>query len=353
MDKINKKTIFTVFFVALIGYFLFLVKNILLPFTMGFFIAYLCRDFVKRYEKKYPRGLVSFIAVSVVSLICITILVFILPSVARQIINLSRKIIVFIQNFDIKQFYDKHNNTLIYLNIRSFEDFQQFTNNIMLLVGKYIGNITNSIVNSSIKFFNVVFMVIISPITAFYFLRDWNYIRKYFFSLVPKKYNKKYLILVGRIDEILHHYIVGQINVSLSVFVLYLAGLLLVGFDYSFVVASISAVLTLLPYVGAFGGGAIAVIINMLQYGFVFKKILPIIAVFCFGQFVEGNFVTPMLIGNKIKLHPLWVVFSMFAGGSLYGFWGVVLGMPIAGIIGVLVRFYNEEKSKLANKESN
>ena len=143
----------------------------------------------------------------------------------------------------------------------------------------------------------------------------------------------------------LHHYIVGQLNVCLILGTFYSILLFLTGFNYSFIVGIMAGFLTLLPYVGAFIGGALALTLAYFQFGLVIGKLFTIFFIFCLGQFLEGNFVTPNLIGNKIKVHPLWLIFAILSGGTLYGFWGIVISMPLSAVIGVLVRIYFEKKS--------
>lgn len=195
-------------------------------------------------------------------------------------------------------------------------------------------------------------MIILSPIVGFYFLRDWKIIMQNINKLFPKEHRENIITVIARIDNILHQYIIGQINVSAIIAIIYSTLLIIIKFKYAFIVGIIAGFLTLLPYIGAFGGCIIALFLGFFQFGTNYIKLLEIVVVFVLGQFLEGNFVTPNLIGNKIQVHPLWIMFAMFSGGSLYGFWGIVISMPVAAIIGVLIRFYFEIINKKTNKEN-
>ena len=129
---------------------------------------------------------------------------------------------------------------------------------------------------------------------------EFNFLSK---ECVPKEFRRHFVILIKRIDEVLHHYIVGQIIVCLILGTFYSLLLFCIGFNYSFVVGLIAGFLTLLPYFGAFCGGGIALVLGYLQFGFSLSKLFAILFIFCLGQFLEGNFVTPNLIGNKIKVY--------------------------------------------------
>ncbi|MDR1498831.1 MAG: AI-2E family transporter [Rickettsiales bacterium] len=348
MDElINKNSLIFVVITAFVVYFLHRIRGILLPFVLGFIIAYSFKNLVKKYEKKVSRNLLSILVVTLFSLLVALVSVFVFPAILAQFMGLLGEIVLYIENVDFNSIYLKFDEILKLLKIESVKELQQYFVTISNFTIKSIGNLTNNLLSFSLRVINKIFMICISPITAFYFLRDWdrmfNFVKN---RLIPADFRGHYLILSRRIDSILHHYVVGQINVGLILTTYYSVLLLCINFKYAFIVGTISGFLTLLPYVGAFGGCALALVLGYFQFGAMVGKLFIILLIFCSGQFLEGNFVTPSLIGNKIRVHPLWLFFGMFVGGSLSGFWGIVISMPLAGVIGVLTRFYFEEKQK-------
>lgn len=333
--------------ILIIFVFLYNIRGILLPFLLGFLIAYCFKNTLDKYENKISRNLLSLIIITVFSLFIVLLFIFIIPVVFTQLTDLVKSSLNYINDIDLNELYVKFNEVLNMFGISNVGELKQYFTSIGTTILKALMNTTNSFITSSFKIANILFMVCISPITAFYFLRDWNKMMNFIkYECIPDKFRETYLVLGERIDKILHHYVIGQISVSLMLGTYYSVLLFIIGFKYSFIVGLTAGFLTILPYVGAFGGGIIALVLAYLQFGFIFGKLLTILFIFCFGQFLEGNFVTPNFIGNKINVHPLWLFFSMFAGGSLYGFWGIVISMPIAAVFGVIIRFYFEEKHK-------
>ena len=346
MKNLFRKHFFLILLLSFCVFFLYLVRGILLPFILGFLIAYLFKNIVKKYQSKIKRSYLSLIFVSTFSFICILIILFIFPMIFSQLSALIKDLLKQIDNFDINKFYSKTKEIMVLLNIENTTELKQYFTELTNFLLKTAGSLTNSLVNSSFQIVNVIFMIFISPIVAFYVLKDWenifNFLKK---EVVPREFRAQFRILSSRIDDVLHHYIVGQLNVCLILGTFYSVLLFLTGFNYSFIVGITAGFLTLLPYVGAFIGGALALTLAYFQFGLVIGKLFSIFFIFCLGQFLEGNFVTPNLIGNKIKVHPLWLIFAILSGGTLYGFWGIVISMPLSAVIGVLVRFYFEKKS--------
>lgn len=344
MSSIEKNLI-SILFGSSILYILYRVKNILLPFILGFVIAYCFKDLVKKYENKYKRSYFSIFLIFVFSIVIVLLFIFILPKIFSQFLGLFSDIVSNIQNFDTNSFYIKLNKIMEILNIHDTKDIQNYISNVASVLLKWTASITNKLISSSFQIANIVFMVCVSPVIAFYFLRDWelmsNNIKKY---IIPSKQRNKYKILMERIDDVLHHYIIGQVYVCLIFATYYFILLSVLKFKYSFVIGIISGFAIAIPYVGSFGVCMLATVIGYFQFGFHPEKLIAIIIIYCLGQFFEGNFVTPSIMGNKMQIHPLWLLFGVFVGGSFMGICGIILSVPLTGILGVTVRFYLEEK---------
>ena len=197
----------------------------------------------------------------------------------------------------------------------------------------------------------VFYHIKIESQTTFYFLNEWNNIIKTIKIYIPKKNLKTTELLFRQIDSVLSACMKGQLNVCIILGLFYGTLLFLSGLKYGFLIGLLTGLASFIPYFGMFIGFFVAMIMTFYQFGFNTTHIIITLAIFLTGQILEGNFITPKLVGSKIKLHPLWIIFSLFAGGTLFGFVGLLIALPIAGVIGVLIRFYIKQKLKYIGYE--
>ena len=216
-SKLNKKLFFIFFICLFCILFLYKVKSILAPFIFGLLIAYICKNTVERYEKNFSRQTLSFAIISLISLFFIFILIFVAPIVVKQIMEITKQLSIFAKEFNVDVFYNKHIKILNIMNINSPQEVSSLLNGLYNLFTKYFADIANIFISSSWKIVNTSFMFFITPIIAFYFLRDWKIMNKNIMRLVPKEYKNNYNILKMRIDDVLHNYIIGQINVTIII----------------------------------------------------------------------------------------------------------------------------------------
>ena len=201
-------------------------------------------------------------------------------------------------------------------------------------------SLLNKIVIKSLAFISIISLLIITPITAYHFLAEWNNIVATITSYIPKNRQIKAKYLFTEIDNVLSGCLKGQLNVCVILGLFYGTLLFFSGLKYGFVIGLLTGLASFIPYFGMFFGFAVGLIMTIYQFGFSIPHLFLTSIIFMLGQFLEGNFITPKLVGDKIKLHPLWIIFALFCGGSLFGFYGLILALPMAGIVGVLVRFY-------------
>jgi predicted PurR-regulated permease PerM len=203
----------------------------------------------------------------------------------------------------------------------------------------------NAVWSSSLAVINIISLVFITPIIAFYLLRDWNNIVIRLKNYLPVKQKEVVLDIFKEIDSRIAGYIRGQINVCMILAVYYVITLSFVGLDFSLLIGVASGVLTFIPYIGVLAGISAALLAALLQ-GMSSSQMLIIIMIFVVAQIVEGNFITPKLVGEKIGLHPVWIIFAMLAGASLFGFKGLLLALPVAAILVVFVNFIIDQYIK-------
>lgn len=194
------------------------------------------------------------------------------------------------------------------------------------------------IIAGSLAFFNIVTLVIVAPVVAFYLLRDWDVVTQRIDSWWPRRHLGTIRDLLAQADAALSGFVRGQFLVCVCLAVLYAIGWGLIGLDYAFVLALLAGFLGFVPFVGPLIGLGLSVLVSIGQFGIDFHAGL-VALVFVIVQTIEGSVLTPNLIGNRIGLHPVWVLFAVFAGGELMGVVGIFLAVPIAAVVGVLARW--------------
>ena len=210
------------------------------------------------------------------------------------------------------------------------------------------GKLLKGLVSNGFALINLISLLLITPVVAFYMLRDWDTFVKKVDNLLPRKSKNVIREQFRQIDRALSGFIRGQLSVCLILGTYYSLGLKFVGLDLGILVGFLAGLISFIPYVGSISGFVISIILALAQFND-YTKVLEVIAVFAIGQFVEGNFLTPKLVGDNVGLHPVWVMFALLAGGVLLGFLGLMIAVPVAAIIGVLMRYTinNYKKSSL------
>jgi predicted PurR-regulated permease PerM len=198
--------------------------------------------------------------------------------------------------------------------------------------------IARDVLSGGFALFNVISLLLITPIVAFYLLRDWDRLLDEGDKLLPPAYAETIREQVREIDRTLSGFVRGTGTVCIALGTYYAIGLTVAGLDFGLVIGLTAGLISFVPYLGATLGLLAAVGTALVQFdGYLMAAVVA--AIFLFGQFVEGNILQPTLVGERVRLHPVWVIFALLAGGLLFGFAGVLLAVPTAAVIGVLVRF--------------
>jgi predicted PurR-regulated permease PerM len=333
------------------GFFIYKIRSVLSPFIFGFFVAYCVKNVVARLEKKIPRQLAAILIILIICFIFGAFLLFLIPLIYQQVMETIRQCLGFVERFNVEEFYSDFSYVFKILHIETAEELQRYINNFSRTLVAHTGSLTNFIINSSTQAANLMFKIFLFPIVTYYFIVDWKKIMKYIFKAIPNTYKNNAVDLMNKINITMHHYIVGQIMVTLIISTIYSILLLAIDFDFAILIGVLAGFLTLLPYIGSVGGFVIASMLVFLKYGIDISRLVSVSFVFGLGQFLEGNFITPNIMGNRIQAHPLWIIFSMLAGGCLYGFWGILISVPIVAIVGVIVRYNRQFKIKQLKKK--
>lgn len=323
-----------------LGFFLFLylIRSILLPFVVGILTAYFLDPAADKLEEwGCSRNVATaLITVGFFGLIALSILA-LAPVVVNQVGGLIEELPNYIRQ--LRHLAYKH------LSVLPFSLELPLNGDKPSLGGSEIGTLQGlgkQLLQSGFVIMNVVSLLVITPVVAFYLLRDWDVLVAHIDRLLPRKHKEVIEEQMRRIDQTLAGFIRGQINVMLILGIFYAIALSLAGLKYAVLVGLLAGLLIIIPYIGTFISGVLSVSIAYVQFE-EWWQVGVVASIFVLGQMMEGYFLTPKLVGGKVGLHPAWIIFGMLAGGALFGFVGILLAVPVTAVIGVLVRFAVEQ----------
>ncbi len=342
---------------ALFLWILYLLKPVVIPFIIAFFIAYLFSPLVDRLQK---IGLPRWFSIGTVFIgigVAVTMAFwYIVPLIWKQLVIARDSIPVGI-NWINSTFLPWVSNTF------NVEQMEIDTNHMSTIVMDYIQTnySTDSlqamalrVAQSGLNFIQVGGTVVLIPIIAFYFLLDWRRMLDSLRRLIPRPYEKTTLEIATECHSVLGAFVKGQFLVMILLGIVYAVGLQLIGLDVGLIIGMIAGLASIIPYLGFAVGIVAAVIATLLQFGVDWMQLALVLVVFMIGQGVEGYVLQPFLLGDKIGLSPVAVVFAVLAGAQLAGFLGMLIALPVAAVIVVLLRHARDsyEKSQLYGSRS-
>lgn len=340
--RVNRQLTFLLVAFVLLILFLHAISNILLPFVLGFLVAYMMDPIVDRLEaKKVKRGTASGLVLAIFFCSIIAVAVFTIPLIVDQIEGLITKFPEYQREFNqelIPMLKQKVAGLSPALSQQINDKAKEIPNNITHV----LGNSLEAIFASSLWLFNIISLILITPIVSFYLLRDWDISMARIYSLLPQNYAPIIKRQAKKVDDTISAFLRGELTVCAIMAVLYAAAYTTLGLSFGFLIGVITGILTFIPYIGPVVGGLIAIIIACLQYSGVDDgtwQILYVAIAFIVLQNIESNLITPKIVGNKIGVHPAWLIFTMLAGASLLGLLGVIIAVPVTAVIAVLLRF--------------
>jgi predicted PurR-regulated permease PerM len=329
---------FWLIFSIVVFFLLFELRSVLTPFVAGMIAAYFLDPVADRLEAaKFSRTMATATITISFFLFVAGAAALITPLIQSQIINFAGRIPVYIDSF-ISKIMPIAEQVLSHL---SEEDIGKLRNAAEGQAGtavKWAGGLLAHVWAGGMALLSLLSLIFITPIVTFYLLRDWDLIVAKVDGFLPRRHAETIRTQIRTIDETIAGFVRGQALVCFTLALYYGIGLSLVGLDIGLVVGIATGIAAFVPYVGAIAGFVLSLGLALAQ----FSDWLPIsmvISIFAFGQVLEGNILTPKLVGGRIGLHPVWITFALLAGGALFGFMGVLLAVPVAAVIGVLIRF--------------
>lgn len=317
--------------------FVYLFAGILLPFLIAFLGAYLLNSSVTNLEKyKIPRGVGS--AFMVLSLIfgILLIIGLVVPTLQKELFHFVNQLPTVLKALEgfILHVAEK------LAGFFSPQDFSHFKQQVAQYIGefiKWIANIIMSLFTQGLIIANVVSIVILTPLVMYYILRDWSYFVKSFQRIFPESYRDRIISVMIDIDETLKKYLKGQFFICFLLMMLYTFFLTLFKIPQSFLIGFITGLFSFIPY-----GGCVGILLSiafLLSYQDPWNLLGNVFIIFSLLTIFEGKVLIPRLIGERIGIHPVWMLFSLFSGAHILGFWGLVFAVPIAVVISTILRF--------------
>ncbi|MGY3040359.1 putative PurR-regulated permease PerM [Rhodanobacter sp. TND4EL1] len=339
--------------VVVFGYLVWLLAPVLMPFAVAAMLAYLGDPLADRLEGfGLSRMWAATIVFVVIMVVVVGVLLLLIPLIARQVENLIS---------NLPRYGDWAQNTVWpWLQARLHLDPHTFdSDRLLAAIKEHIGSIggvatvvIGKVSRSGLGIAMWLTNLVLIPVVAFYLLRDWDRLVAKIDTMLPRSIEPTIAHLAGEADKILGAFVRGQLLVMLALGVFYGAGLGLVGLSVGLLIGLVAGLLSFVPYLGFIIGFVAAIIAALVQFGD-WTHVLMVCGVFAVGQLLEGYVLVPKLVGDKIGLHPVAVMFAVLAGGYLFGFLGVLLALPAASVIMVLLRYLLERyrMSELYNEE--
>ncbi len=337
-----KKQIFfwlgTLFFFIL---FMFVFGSILLPFVAGIVLAYFLNPIVQLLEKFGIRRAFGTILITVLILVVfVAALVILIPIISWQIQQfVSNGLPVYINR--IQTFFVEHDFDWVRRYFGS--DPNELQSNIKGLLGKssdFITSLLNSLLKSGKSIVNLVSLFVVTPVVTFYMLLDWPRMVATIDSLIPRDHLETVRSIFYEMDRAIAGFVRGQGTVCLILGGYYAIGLTITGLNFALLIGMFIGLISFVPYIGTMSGFILSVGVAWVQfYPNNWGGIVVVVILFLIGQFVEGYILQPKLVGSSVGLHPVWLMFALFAFSSLFGFTGMLVAVPAAAAVAVLVRF--------------
>ncbi len=324
------------------GWLLYRLAPVLTPFMASAVLAYLGDPLVDRLERRGLSRTVSVVVVFVaMALLGVTFLLIMIPLLQRQATVLMERIPQGIQWLQER--------VLPYLLALpgladatiDLDTVRQAVTEHWQQVGTAVTRVLAEVTASGRAVFAALAYLLLIPVVTFYLLRDWDVLVRHMHALIPRSVEPTVVRLTRECDAVLAQFLRGQLLVMLGLAFIYTTGLWTVGLDSAFLIGMLAGLVSFVPYLGFIVGIVLAGFAALIQYGDALH-LLYVVAVFGVGQLIEGFVLSPWLVGDRIGLHPVAVIFAVMAGGQLFGFFGVLLALPVAAVVLVLLRHSHE-----------
>ncbi|HUF57719.1 MAG TPA: AI-2E family transporter [Thermohalobaculum sp.] len=318
----------------LLAFLLWVLSDALMPFVLGIAIAYFADPLADRLERVGFGRLWAVVVITVASLgVVVLTLVLLLPSLIQQVQALVRAFPVY---FDQVRIFATEwlpevaeENAILRQGLEALRENAE----------GWSGALIQRLLTGGLALLDFVLILVVTPVVAFYMLWDWDRMIATVDGWLPRQHRPTIHRLARDIDDVLAGFVRGQFTVCLILGSFYALALTFVGLEFGLLIGAFAGLISFIPYVGSVVGGVLSVGIAAVQFWSEPVWIVVVAAIFAAGQAVEGNVLTPNMVGGHVKLHPVWLMFALAAFGTTFGFVGLLVAVPVAAVIGVLGRF--------------
>jgi predicted PurR-regulated permease PerM len=335
----RRQVLFWIGAAALFVLFLYVFSSILLPFFAGMILAYFLDPVADRLER---LGL-SRLAATIFILICFILalvlgLILVIPILASQLADFIARIPDYFSR--LQDLLTNIDPALLGETIGvNPEGLREGLNSLMTQGAGFLTTLFQSIWNSGRTLVDIAGLFVITPVVAFYMLLDWDRMVEKVDGWIPRDHLQEVRQIATDIDRAVAGFVRGQGTVCLILGVFYAIGLTVVGLNFGLLIGLFVGLISFIPYVGSLIGLVLSLGVALVQFWPEWQWVVAVAVIFFTGQFFEGNILQPKLVGKSVGLHPVWLMFALFAFGALFGFVGLLVAVPAAAAVGVLARF--------------
>ena len=324
---------------AFLGVFVYLFSEILLPFVAGMALAYFLDPVADRLERLGLSRTAATVLILLAFIVTLAIaMIVLIPVLASQLADFLAKLPEYLAQLQtlITSFNPEWLEQRFGLDAGSL---QEGLNSLLTSGVGFITTVFQSIWTSGVALFSIVGLFVVTPVVAFYMLLDWDRMVTKVDSWVPRDHVETVRTLATDINTATAGFVRGQGTLCLILGVMYAFGLTLTGLNFGILIGLFAGLISFIPYVGSLVGLVLSVGVAFVQFWPDWTMVAAVAGVFFVGQFIEGNILQPRLVGKSVGLHPVWLMFALFAFGALFGFVGLLIAVPAAAAVAVLVRF--------------
>ncbi len=316
-----------------------LFRSVLLPFVLGGAVAYLLNPLVQKLGKAgFSRRIAALLILASFLAFVLVLCLAALPTILDEIHDLSENIPIYIEDFRkaLDPYLEHFRHLLGRTNLNSVNEVaSQHAGTALEISGKVL----LGLYAGGQVLIHIVTVLVVMPIVAYFMMKEWPRITAWVTGLLPRQHKETIMGLFRDIDRRLSGFVRGQLSAMLILGIGYAIALTMVGLKYGFLIGLGSGLLSIIPLVGSSVGLVVGVTVAFFQTGGDWSFVALIGGIFIIGQLIEGNLLTPLMVGESTGLHPLWIFFALMAGGSLFGILGMLLAVPVTVVISVLSSF--------------
>ena len=329
------------FAAAMLG-LIYVLSPILAPFLIGAILAYICSPLVDhigrlRFGKvRIGRTLSTLLVIALLFGIFIVLLLIVVPLVQKELVLVMQRMPAYLETLctKVEPWLLTHFGVTLAIDITQIQDI--LTQN-WKSASNFVGKLLLQVSTHGLALIGWIANLLLVPVVLFYLLRDWHGIIHRFAELIPRDWYAKTASIAREIDLVLAEFLRGQLSVMVLTGIFYAAGLWFAGLELALPIGMIAGLLGFVPYLGPTLGILLALLAAALQFSSL-GQLIPVALVFAAGQVLESMVLTPWLVGDRIGLHPVVVIFALLAGGQLFGFSGILLALPVGAAIAVGLR---------------